>query len=420
MNENMSHTVFQEDIDQEVDVVVQDKLQKRNITEITLSNMKERLLPIAANPITSKAELAVVQSGITEATRTRGIVVKLCKAGREHAIKEQRAWIAKEKEIVGIIEEFEEPLRARKVEWEAEQDRIMQEENAKTEARINARILRMEELGFVRRTGDGVSPDRYVLNDTAIELFRITTSNDDEWANLERSAFIIVEEIKEKAEAEAKAKAEVEAAAKAEADKQAAIAAENERRAAELEAQAKAIEEAREKLAEDERAKAEAEAKEKADKQAELNRIVDAAREAEVKAIGALGTEGPLRPYSQFTDMEWLADMEGLRHTVAARQKVEAEAKAKAAEEQAKRDEEIRVKAVADEQARIEALAKQKAEEDAEKLRQAGDKGVIEQAFKSLSELSQSLLKIPVKSKKTATKLALVCEHLDRAIAELK
>lgn len=226
--------VFQEDVNEEVNLVVQDKLAKANITEQHLSELRKELGPLADKAITNKEEAALVQGGLTKLIRTRGIITKICEAGRKPAIQLQRAWIATEKELNGVVLEIEKPLQARKDAWVAEQNRIEAEELERQQQAIQARLLALEKLGFVRRSAEGLMEDRYVLGETALPILDITTADDERWANLLRGAEMAAKEEqdrKDQAEAEQREK---ERLAKEEADRVKAAAEETARKEREL------------------------------------------------------------------------------------------------------------------------------------------------------------------------------------------
>lgn len=193
-------TVFQEDVTANVDVVLQDKLAKANVTEHTLTQLKEELSALNI-PVTDKASLALVQGGITKAVNIRNLIVRLCKKGREAAIMEQKAWIGKEKELVALVAAVEGPLVDRKQAYLEEQARIEREQMEAREQAITARFVAIEALGFTRKTTlDGT--DTYELEGTTLLVTDISMSEGERWANLLRSAQVVSEEMTARKEAE--------------------------------------------------------------------------------------------------------------------------------------------------------------------------------------------------------------------------
>lgn len=192
MSQEITPTVFQEDVSESIDLILQDKLAKASITEQTLSELKAELSALN-RPVTNKQELALVQGGITKATNIRNIITRLCEKGREGALMEQRGWIAKQKELVAVVKAVEEPLRAQKEAWEAEQARIEREALEAKEAAIRARFVAIEELGFVRKsssTGD----DTYQLVGTILKLTDISGADEAQWTTMLKSAEIVAQE----------------------------------------------------------------------------------------------------------------------------------------------------------------------------------------------------------------------------------
>lgn len=199
-----NQAIWQEDVTQQVDVVLQDKLEKSNITDHTLSALKAELTEIAAIKVEDKKSLALVQGGITKAVNIRNNIVRICKKGREAALMEQRAWIAKEKELVGVVEAMEKPLVALKEAYIAEQDRIEREELERKEAEIKSRFAAIEGFGFTRRTGVG-REDYFSNGKTEVEIADISTADEEAWAmladSLERDWRIEQERLKAEEEA---------------------------------------------------------------------------------------------------------------------------------------------------------------------------------------------------------------------------
>ena len=195
--------VFQEDVTASIDVVLQDKLEKANITELTLSELRNELQDLAKIQVTDKKQLALVQGGITKAVNIRNNIVRICKKGREAAIMEQRAWIAKEKELVAVVAAAEAPLVALKEAYNAEQERIEAERREAQERAIRERLVAIEGFGFSRRTGLPGADDYYTNGQTSVLIPTITGSSDAEWSNLIRGIEMAWQEEQDRAAAEA-------------------------------------------------------------------------------------------------------------------------------------------------------------------------------------------------------------------------
>lgn len=291
-------TVFQEDINENVELTVQQRLVKAGITEHALTTMRqaaERYM----RPITSKNELEELQTGIlTPLVKMRTRIERICKKGREEANMIRNAWIAEEKTYTGLVKEIEEPLQRYKDEWKEAQERVKREEEAEAERQRQFRYAELEGLGCVRRAPSGTDPERYVIGGTVIPLDLIDTADAPTWENLTWQAQVIADELRAKAEAE-------EAARLAEANRQAAIAAENERKGRELAEQERLLREREE----------------------QARASINAVRKAELIAIGYKEEGGevvchipdPVRPrrsaylvadLHNLSDKEWASEIE--------------------------------------------------------------------------------------------------------------
>lgn len=98
-------------------------LAKQNVTAQVIAKLKSDYSGLTINGIDDKEGFEAVEKARKECKAVRVLATKICKAGREDAVKIQKDWIAKEKEVVGQIEEIENTL-------EAESNRIKEEEKA--------------------------------------------------------------------------------------------------------------------------------------------------------------------------------------------------------------------------------------------------------------------------------------------------
>ena len=208
--------VFQEDLNEQVDGVVQDKLAKANITEYALAALKDEASTVPA-VVTNDAELKRVQGLITKATNMRTTAVRICEQGRRPAIMLQKAWISREKEVVGMIKAIEDPLVAIKQAYLDEQARKEEEERQRIEAEKVARYMALQEMGFTRIM-DPIGGDYYTLAGTVIRVADIDSYETTAWGITLKQAEVVAGEERDRKEAEAK-KAEEERIAREEAER---------------------------------------------------------------------------------------------------------------------------------------------------------------------------------------------------------
>jgi hypothetical protein len=205
-------TVFPADVAQEVDLSIQDQLEKSGVTEEVIQKTLDKAREFM-RPITSKKELDVMQKeALTPLVDLRNLADRICRKGREHSNMVSKSWIMKGKAFAAMLAIVEEPLKAYKAEWKAEQDRIKAEEEAEARHQLQMRYAALEEVGMVRRAATIDASERYVIGELVIPIDDIDTADAPTWDNLLRSATMIADEAKAKLEAE-------EAARKAAAEK---------------------------------------------------------------------------------------------------------------------------------------------------------------------------------------------------------
>lgn len=102
---------------------IETALAEQNVTAQVIAKLKSDYSGLTINGIDDKEGFEAVEKGRKECKAIRILAEKICKSGREDAVRTQKEWIAKEKEVVGQIEEVELALKA-------ESDRIKEEEKA--------------------------------------------------------------------------------------------------------------------------------------------------------------------------------------------------------------------------------------------------------------------------------------------------
>jgi hypothetical protein len=201
-------TVFQEDINESVELTVQERLVKAGITEEALSELRQNAEQWM-KPVHSEKELEELQKNvITPLVKMRTKIERICKKGREEANMIRNAWIANEKTYTGMVRQIEDPLVKYKEDFRAEQERIKKEEEAEAQRQLQARYAALEAVGCIRRAASGIEPERYVIGSVTITLDQINSCDYDTWNNLVRSAEIVAAEEREKKEAEERAEKE--------------------------------------------------------------------------------------------------------------------------------------------------------------------------------------------------------------------
>ena len=211
----MSKEVLTPDIIEELplDEVINRTLVKNNVTEAVIKALKEQYGGMKLKSLDDKQGYLEIKEA-RNAVRKVGILAeKCCKAGREDAVKIQKLWLAKEKEVLSKIGEVQDPLDAEIKKFEDEKERLEQLEIQRKEEQFMKRqttLLKMEAryeensfiLGAVSYEIDNIKEaDEEIWNDTILPKYQ------REFAKVESER---AEQEKQKKEAEEKLRAEQE------------------------------------------------------------------------------------------------------------------------------------------------------------------------------------------------------------------
>lgn len=125
---------------------IEQALAEQNVTAQVIAKLKADYSGLTINGIDDKEGFEAVEKARKECKAIRILAEKICKSGREEAVKTQKDWIAKEKEVVAQIEEVELALKA-------ESERIKEEEKAilfkaAQEAKLPMRKEKMLSIGI--------------------------------------------------------------------------------------------------------------------------------------------------------------------------------------------------------------------------------------------------------------------------------
>lgn len=192
-----------------LDSVIETKLVQNNVTEQVLSALKEKYGGMQLKALDDKESYLELKAAAKDCAKVRTLAVKICKEGREEAVKTQKLWIAKEKEVVGKVAEVEDALDGEIAKYDAEVERKeVEEENRKEEAYINRQAV-------LTRMGATFVDGSFVLGEASFEANLIKGSSQDVWdesvvpkfqAEYEKIEAVRVAQEKEKLEREAEMK----------------------------------------------------------------------------------------------------------------------------------------------------------------------------------------------------------------------
>lgn len=211
----MDNTTMQiaEVVELSLEKTIETKLVQSNVTLEVLAALKAKYGGMKLKTLDDKESYLEIKAAAKECAKVRTLTVKLCKEGRERAVKEQKLWIAKEKEIVGHVAEVEDVLDAEIAKFDAETTRLANEEkNRQEEAYIN-RQATLTKMGATYTDGS------FVLGESSFEANLIKGSSQDVWeeaivpkfqAEYEKIEAVRIEADKKRVEQENKIKEDAE------------------------------------------------------------------------------------------------------------------------------------------------------------------------------------------------------------------
>lgn len=200
-------------IELSLEKVIETKLVQSNVTDAVLNALKEKYGGMKLKAIDDKESYLEIKAAARECGKVRTLAVKICKEGREEAVKTQKLWIAKEKEVVGRVAEVEDALDAEIERFDKEVERLENEEKERQEAAYINRQALLTKMGATYADGS------FVLGSASFEAALIKGSPEDVWeetvlpkfqAEYEKIELVRIEEEKKKQEAEAELKRQQE------------------------------------------------------------------------------------------------------------------------------------------------------------------------------------------------------------------
>ncbi len=361
---------------------IETALAAQNVTAQVIQSLKDKYMVLKISGIDDTTGFKMVDLARKECKSIRVLAKKICETGREKAIKEQKDWIAKEKEVTGQIAEIEDYLEAQTNAIKEQKEKLLFEYAQKQ--KLPGRIEKLAAIGIT-------VPDEKLLeiNDEQYQALY----NEFYEAHLKQKEKEL-EEQKQKLAAEEKERQEKEAARiKAEEDEKERLRLE-------------AIEKENKRLKEEETKRQEAEK----EKQRIANERLEK-RSAELRDLGLIKQSdlGMASDYTKLfldqivgpTDEKW---NEVILYVKQLKEKHEQALRDKAASDELERkakaeaDAKLKAETEAREKAEKELEAKKKSEAEAKAKSDADAKAKIAAERKALAAPDKEKLKIFVNS----------------------
>lgn len=156
-----------------LDKVIDTALVKQNVTQAVIDNMKKEYGGLKLKSIDDKEGYLEIKEAKKNVRKVGILVEKICKKGREDAIAIQKKWLSKESEILGKINEVQEPLEKEMKKYEDEELRKEQEEIQRKE---NAYMQRQSSL---LKLGASYANGCIILDDVTYDTDTIKQAEDD-------------------------------------------------------------------------------------------------------------------------------------------------------------------------------------------------------------------------------------------------
>lgn len=183
-----------------LELIINDKLEKANITDLVINGLKEKYSGLKINGQDDREGYKSVVNARKECKAWRVAAKKICEEGRDEAVKTQKAWVAKEKEVTGKILEIETLLQKEEDAYEAEKERIKAEKKRVEDNRLTTRTVQLTGMGA--SLVDGL----FVLGEVKYQVNDIREFDDEKYTNeilpQYKNIFQAAEEARVKAENE--------------------------------------------------------------------------------------------------------------------------------------------------------------------------------------------------------------------------
>lgn len=193
--------------------VIDSKLKQSNVTDQVLAALKEKYGGMKLKALNDKESYLELKVAARDCAKVRSLAVKVCKEGREDAVRTQKQWIETEKKVVARVTEVEAPLDAEITLYDAEVERLAYEEKKRQEDAYINRQATLTKMGARYESGS------FVLGDASFESELVKGASIDVWeeaiipkfqAEFQKIESVRIAEEKAKAEREESMRAEQE------------------------------------------------------------------------------------------------------------------------------------------------------------------------------------------------------------------
>jgi len=171
----MANETTSEVIEISLEKKIETDLVKSNVTKAVIASLKEKYGSLKLKSLDDKESYLELKEAAKECSKLRNLAKKICTSGREDAVKVQKLWVAKEKEVVGEILAIETPLDEEISKFDAEVERIKVEEKNRQEEAYMHRTQSLTKMGAV------YSNNEFTLGEFSIESNLVKDCSQEVW-----------------------------------------------------------------------------------------------------------------------------------------------------------------------------------------------------------------------------------------------
>lgn len=155
--------------------VIETTLVKHNVTEAVIATLKEKYGGLKLRFIDDKENYLIIKESRGIVRKVGILAERLCEEGRADAVKVQRLWIAKQKEVLSKIAEVQDPLDA---EIKTFDDEVKRKEDSEKKRKEEIFVNRQSTL---LKYGARFSNGSFVLNHIEYESINIQEADEEVW-----------------------------------------------------------------------------------------------------------------------------------------------------------------------------------------------------------------------------------------------
>jgi hypothetical protein len=157
---------------------IENSLIKANVTDAVIKKLEEQYSGMKLKSVDDKENYLQIKEA-KKNVRAIGIIIeKTCKAGREDAIKTQKLWLAKEKELLSKIDKVQLPLESEIKKFD---DEVLRKENEEKERREKAF---QERQATLIKYGAQYNNGSFELNHISYEIENIKDADEEIWQSI--------------------------------------------------------------------------------------------------------------------------------------------------------------------------------------------------------------------------------------------